>query len=91
MTFGIRLSTLIGHVERSNVIPLELIMMVRVWRPWNPKTLLGDPLKTNKHMFCISVYVMPCAVPLFSVRYALCLKKSFLYLRQCFFSPWSKS
>lgn len=55
---GLRRSTLIGHVESSNVIPVGLIMMVRVRRPWNTKTLLGDPFKTNNHMFCISLYVM---------------------------------
>jgi hypothetical protein len=30
---GLRRSTLIDHVERSNVIPVELIMMIRVRLP----------------------------------------------------------
>jgi hypothetical protein len=59
---GLHRSTLIGHVERSNVIPVELIMKVRVRRSWNAKTLLGDPFVTNNHMFCMSVYVIPWVV-----------------------------
>ena len=59
---GLRRRTLIGHVERSNVISVELIMMVHVRRPWNAKTLLGDLSKTNNHMFCMSLYVMPWVV-----------------------------
>jgi hypothetical protein len=59
---GLRRRILIGHVERSNVIPVELIMKVRVRRSWNAKTLLGDPFKTNNHMFCMSLYVIPWVV-----------------------------
>jgi len=58
MACGLGRSTLIGHVERSSVIPVELIMMVRVRRPWNAKTLLGDPCKTKNHMYISICYAL---------------------------------
>jgi hypothetical protein len=52
-------STLVGHVEGSSVIPVELIMMVRARRTSNAKTLLGNPFNTKNPIFCISLYVRP--------------------------------
>ena len=62
MACGLGRNTLIGHVENSSVIPVELIMMVHVRRLWNAKTPLGDPCKTKIRMLYISLYAVPLVV-----------------------------
>jgi len=69
MACGLRRSTLMGHVERSSVFPMELIMMVHVRRP---RVLKNCWVNLSRPKIISSVYLYMQCPGWYRVAYPLC-------------------